>query len=60
MKEDVPCKKLISCTKVTEFRNLSNCKLETQTKKTVQKVKDEEAYLLPVRTGTLTVEVYSI
>jgi hypothetical protein len=43
IKEEVPCKKLIICTKVAEPRNLSKCKLEIERKKTVQKVKGEEA-----------------
>ena len=38
MQEEVPCKKLISSAKVTEFRNLSKCKLENKKKKTVQKL----------------------
>jgi hypothetical protein len=43
IKEEVPYKKLISCTKVTKLRNLSRHKLENKTKKTVQRVKDEGA-----------------
>ena len=43
MKDEVWCKKVIICTKFTELRNLSKCKLENETKKIVQKAKDEEA-----------------